>query len=200
VSREQLDQAREYIRAKDYQSARKLLITINHPTATEWLKKLDQVDPFHMSAAVPIATPSQAPQRRSRGVYFLLALALVVIVGLLVLIAYQQTQITAQLARNDPNYRYTELVLTYGDYRQTGTAFYQSNEVLIDNERTVIARTPTATYIGISMSNSTFVPRPTATPGGPTSLANATYVEEIRQQAVHAVAATFTAIAKTKGS
>lgn len=44
--RSQLEVARNLIRRKDYSAARKLLLTIDHPTAQKWLDRLDEVAPL----------------------------------------------------------------------------------------------------------------------------------------------------------
>jgi len=43
--KEELTKARKFIQAKQYDKARELLWDIDHPTATKWLIKLDEVDP-----------------------------------------------------------------------------------------------------------------------------------------------------------
>ncbi|MDX2139220.1 MAG: hypothetical protein SF123_14120 [Chloroflexota bacterium] len=47
--------AREFINEKRYAEARMILKTMNHPTATRWLARLDEIDP-----SFPTATPPQA--------------------------------------------------------------------------------------------------------------------------------------------
>jgi hypothetical protein len=44
-TRDQFRNARAYIDAEDYQSARRILRQIDHPQATEWLQRIDQLDP-----------------------------------------------------------------------------------------------------------------------------------------------------------
>ncbi|MCP5099764.1 MAG: hypothetical protein GY943_29775 [Chloroflexi bacterium] len=44
-TKEHLLKAREHIIAKRYQEARDILYQIDHPTATKWLTKLDEIDP-----------------------------------------------------------------------------------------------------------------------------------------------------------
>lgn len=39
-------EAKQLIQAKDYDAARRILRTIQHPTADAWLAKLDEIDPF----------------------------------------------------------------------------------------------------------------------------------------------------------
>ena len=38
--RQKIEQAREYIRVKDYDQARDILQTLDHPTAHEWLDRI----------------------------------------------------------------------------------------------------------------------------------------------------------------
>jgi len=45
MSNTQLAAAKELIRAKRYEDARKLLKTVDHPVATEWLARLDLIAP-----------------------------------------------------------------------------------------------------------------------------------------------------------
>jgi hypothetical protein len=44
--KERFAQARTHIEAKQYNEARAILKTINHPTALKWLQKIDELDPF----------------------------------------------------------------------------------------------------------------------------------------------------------
>lgn len=41
-----MSEARAHIQAKNYAEARKILRTLHHPLAEEWLQKLDEIDPF----------------------------------------------------------------------------------------------------------------------------------------------------------
>lgn len=43
--KEQIQSARAYIKAKQYDDARRILKKIDHPTAKEWLRKIDEIDP-----------------------------------------------------------------------------------------------------------------------------------------------------------
>lgn len=43
--KEQMLRARELIKQKRYDDARAILFTVNHPTAQQWLAKLDEIDP-----------------------------------------------------------------------------------------------------------------------------------------------------------
>jgi hypothetical protein len=45
MSRDQMLRAKELIEVKQYAEARTILETINHPTAKQWLAKLDDIDP-----------------------------------------------------------------------------------------------------------------------------------------------------------
>ncbi len=57
MAREQLERARDLIKAKRYDEARAILQNIDHPTAQKWLEKLDELDsPFE----------EVAPSRRSK--------------------------------------------------------------------------------------------------------------------------------------
>jgi hypothetical protein len=67
MSKAKMQAAKELIQQKRYAEARTILKTVNHPTAENWLKKLDQLDP---------------PAQRSR-----LPMILVGLVGLVALIA-----------------------------------------------------------------------------------------------------------------
>lgn len=44
-AKEQMIKAQQLIKAQRYDEARRILININHPKATEWLAKLDRVAP-----------------------------------------------------------------------------------------------------------------------------------------------------------
>lgn len=44
-TRDQMEAARAYIKAKDYRSARRILRQVDHPKAQAWLRQLDQRDP-----------------------------------------------------------------------------------------------------------------------------------------------------------
>ncbi len=45
MSRAKFEAARELIQAKQYEEARALLKTIDHPMATEWIDKIDALSP-----------------------------------------------------------------------------------------------------------------------------------------------------------
>lgn len=66
MSQEQLIQARELLRQKRYDEARALLRGIDHPTARQWLEKLERIAPETASPAPaspppPEAEPAPAP-------------------------------------------------------------------------------------------------------------------------------------------
>jgi hypothetical protein len=64
--KEQFDRARAYIQLKEYSKARRILKTIDHPKAIEWLEKLDEL----------------APERKGRGrAPILIVVAIIVLVG-----------------------------------------------------------------------------------------------------------------------
>lgn len=44
MSKESLLKARDLIREKRYTEAKRLLKTVDHPTAKEWLQKLDTIE------------------------------------------------------------------------------------------------------------------------------------------------------------
>jgi hypothetical protein len=58
VSRTKFEAAREFIKEKRYAEARTILKTIDHPTATEWLQKIDRLDPPGSSPPPPKRDPS----------------------------------------------------------------------------------------------------------------------------------------------
>mgnify|MGYP003969494137 CR=1 FL=1 len=45
TTKAQLQQAQKLLKAKKYDQARRLLVTIDHPTARKWLEKLDKIAP-----------------------------------------------------------------------------------------------------------------------------------------------------------
>ena len=55
MAREQLEEARELIRAKRYEDARALLITIDHPTADKWLDRLNSMTAARSAPMGPVA-------------------------------------------------------------------------------------------------------------------------------------------------
>jgi hypothetical protein len=59
TTKEKLQNASELIRLKQYDKARKILLTVNHPTATVWLKKIDALKQEEKLPDFPlIPTPS----------------------------------------------------------------------------------------------------------------------------------------------
>jgi hypothetical protein len=53
--------ARDLLTAKRYAEARALLIQIDHPTAKQWLARLDQIAPVPTPAAPPSPAPAPVP-------------------------------------------------------------------------------------------------------------------------------------------
>lgn len=79
MSKETMQAARELIKNKEYDRARKLLKTVNHPVAKEWLEKLDAIAPEH----------KDKPQRRIPVLWVGIAVFAIGIVALaLVLFAF----------------------------------------------------------------------------------------------------------------
>jgi len=64
MSNEVLQAARTLIETKHYEEARTLLKTIDHPTATKWLAKLDEIAP----------APKSQPQKSNKGLFLTLGL------------------------------------------------------------------------------------------------------------------------------
>jgi hypothetical protein len=48
MSKAKMERARELIQAKRYDEARNILETVNHPTAANWLAKLDEIAPSQL--------------------------------------------------------------------------------------------------------------------------------------------------------
>ena len=63
--RQQMEEAKNLIKAKRYDEARKILQRLDNPTAQRWLEKLDEIDMFGapISAAPAIPPPSRKPSR-----------------------------------------------------------------------------------------------------------------------------------------
>jgi hypothetical protein len=62
MSKAKMEAARELIREKRYDEARAILRTIDHPTARQWLGKIEQIDPTSRTAvAPPVVQPVVAP-------------------------------------------------------------------------------------------------------------------------------------------
>lgn len=57
MSKAKMEAARELIQEKKYDEARVILRTVDHPIATEWLGKIDLVDPPKMAAAPAAVAP-----------------------------------------------------------------------------------------------------------------------------------------------
>ncbi len=91
MSETKLARAKEMIQEKRYEEARTLLKTINHPTATKWLAKLEEITPPEPEEdeIVPPSLPSREPVIVS---WMTVAGALVMVV-LLIMVVYQQIQL-----------------------------------------------------------------------------------------------------------
>jgi hypothetical protein len=92
-TREQLAKARELIQARRFDQARALLQQIDHPKATEWLVKLDEVAPQKRKAA---KKKSSGGGMRS----YLLVLLLIVVVLASVLVVLNQSSDDDEAATN----------------------------------------------------------------------------------------------------
>ena len=59
----QLQQASELIKQKRYHEAKSILVMVDHPTAREWLAKIDTLlnDPFMAQSQQPAYPPQQYP-------------------------------------------------------------------------------------------------------------------------------------------
>ena len=84
--KEQMLQARELIRAKQYDQARAILVTVDHPKAREWLARIDQI-----GASSPQTVPEVRPRRSSskRGILvagMVMVVLLVALVGLVLIV------------------------------------------------------------------------------------------------------------------
>lgn len=88
MSKAKMEAARELIREKRYAEARVILNTIDHPTATEWLEKLDQIAPTKKVEA----TGSGAT------VLIVVLAGMIVIVGLALFVYTQRERIPAVAA------------------------------------------------------------------------------------------------------
>lgn len=88
MSEAKLVHARELIQQKRYDEARRLLKSIDHPTAVEWLAKLDVID-SSQPAEHTIVTPTTTAKANS-GVPLLSILSTLIIVILTVLVITQQ--------------------------------------------------------------------------------------------------------------
>jgi hypothetical protein len=66
MSKQKMREAQGLIKEKRYDDARKLLRTVEHPTAKDWLKKLDQLDPpKKQTSSKPKATAKASASRSS---------------------------------------------------------------------------------------------------------------------------------------
>jgi hypothetical protein len=83
MAKVKLEQARELIKAKRYDEARKLLEGIDHPTANKWLAKLAEIAP-----APSISVPTKNDEKKKQGGRLrgclIIILLLVVVYGVIV--------------------------------------------------------------------------------------------------------------------
>jgi hypothetical protein len=63
VNRE-LEAAKRYIKAKDYRKAKMILNDLDHPTATRWLEKIEEIEMFNENAT-PVPRATNKPAVRS---------------------------------------------------------------------------------------------------------------------------------------
>lgn len=66
MAKEQMEAARELIKAKRYNEARGILRNVDHPLAQEWLAKIDQLDPPRSSHPLE-QSPGVAPVESQQG-------------------------------------------------------------------------------------------------------------------------------------
>ncbi len=78
MSKQKMLQARDLIREKQFEEARAILQTVDHPTAEEWLRRLDKIAPPTQVEAPPPARPV----RRSRRIYGFTLLAVIVVIAI----------------------------------------------------------------------------------------------------------------------
>jgi type VI secretion system protein VasI len=90
MSKAKMAAARELIQEKRYDEARAILVTVDHPTAREWLARIDNLTPASKSSGVK---PNRAPL-----LLILFVVAIVVLVGAL-LFFRDQTEGGRQLGR-----------------------------------------------------------------------------------------------------
>jgi hypothetical protein len=90
MSNTELSAARDLIQQRRYAEARALLQTINHPTATQWLAKLDQIDPPTRASVI---APLPARERNRSRVSGLSVFSTLVIVILALVIVYQHVRL-----------------------------------------------------------------------------------------------------------
>ncbi len=77
MSKQKMLQARDLIREKRFEEARAILQTVDHPTAEEWLRRLDKIDP-PVQAEIP---PPARVGRRSRRIYGFTLLAMIIVIA-----------------------------------------------------------------------------------------------------------------------
>jgi hypothetical protein len=96
MSKAKMEAARELIKDKHYKEARAILQTVDHPTAKEWIAKIDAISPPSKSNAGPLVG--------------LVALAAVLCIGLGAVVftqRYNIPQLAAMLASDTPTPTYT---------------------------------------------------------------------------------------------
>jgi uncharacterized protein YoxC len=88
MSKERMLEARQLIQQKRYDEARKILKTVDHPTAREWMRKLD--------ADAPRKTPLWIP------LFSLVSIAVIIILSVTIIRLQQQlNSISAQVTTHD---------------------------------------------------------------------------------------------------
>jgi hypothetical protein len=85
---DQLQRARELIKAKRYDDARKLLWKIDHPKAKQWLERIDGINPVKQSTAA-VSNKASGSQLAS---WVIKIAAVVFVVGLIAYVIYANTQ------------------------------------------------------------------------------------------------------------
>lgn len=96
----QIEKAKDMIRAKKYEDAQALLLTIDHPTADKLLERLEKVLPAKTSPqAKPIARPENQPSFTGKLVVTIVLLFCLVIPGIFALTIFSKE---AKLYPNAP--------------------------------------------------------------------------------------------------
>jgi hypothetical protein len=158
VSKAKFQAAKELIDEGRYDEARSLLRTLDHPTASAWLEKLDRL------------YPSQ-PAKRRTGLIVLIAALLVLVVSIGILVLFQSRQ-GLQAAEQQPEITATQFIeATELAIAQAETqAFFNRAATQRVEMATIMAASPTATL------TPTF--EPTLTPVPPTIPPSSTPVPE----------------------
>jgi hypothetical protein len=68
TAKERMAEASRLIKQKDYVGARRILKQINHPTAQQWLDKLDEVDPFGAIDEPQEAAAAKPVEKKKSGI------------------------------------------------------------------------------------------------------------------------------------